>query len=62
MALAELERQYDSRLFDRFGKTLRLNELGQTLLPQAVELIERAGDSSMLEGRAGYGKLLSVRR
>ncbi|MBL8400979.1 LysR family transcriptional regulator, partial [Accumulibacter sp.] len=41
-ALAEIERQYDTQLFDRFGKMLRLNELGQALLPQAVELIERA--------------------
>mgnify|MGYP000858802414 FL=1 len=57
-ALAELERLYDTQLFDRFGKTLRLNERGQALLPQAVELIERAGAiESLLEGRAGYGKL-----
>jgi DNA-binding transcriptional LysR family regulator len=57
-ALAELERQYDTQLFDRFGKTLHLNELGQGLLPQAVELIERAAAiESVLEGRAGYGKL-----
>lgn len=41
-ALAELERLYDTQLFDRFGKTLRLNEFGQSLLPQAVELVERA--------------------
>lgn len=41
-ALAELERQFDTRLFDRVGKSLRLNETGQALLPRAVELIERA--------------------
>jgi DNA-binding transcriptional LysR family regulator len=57
-ALAEIERQYDTQLFDRFGKMLRLNELGQALLPQAVELIERAAAiETVLEGRAGYGKL-----
>jgi DNA-binding transcriptional LysR family regulator len=57
-ALGELERQYDTQLFDRFGKALRLNELGQALLPQAVELIERAAAiESSLEGHAGYGKL-----
>lgn len=57
-ALGELERQYDTLLFDRVGKTLRLNELGQSLLPQAVELIERAaGLETLLEGRAGFGKL-----
>lgn len=57
-ALGELERQYDTQLFDRVGKTLRLNELGRTLLPQAVELIERAdGLETLLEGRAGFGRL-----
>ncbi len=57
-SLAELERLYDTQLFDRFGRTLRLNEIGQSLLPQAVELIERAAAiASVLEGRAGYGKL-----
>ena len=53
-ALAELERLYDTQLFDRVGKSLRLNELGQSLLPQAVELIERAAAiETVLEGRAG---------
>ncbi|MCM8594577.1 LysR family transcriptional regulator [Accumulibacter sp.] len=57
-ALGELERQFDTQLFDRFGKSLRLNELGQALLPEAVELIERAQAlESALEGRAGYGRL-----
>jgi DNA-binding transcriptional LysR family regulator len=57
-ALGELERLYDTQLFDRVGKTLRLNELGQSLLPQAVELIERASAiETVLEGRAGFGKL-----
>ncbi len=58
MALAELERLYDTQLFDRLGKSLRLNELGQALLPQALELIERAtAIETVLEGRAGFGKL-----
>ncbi|MBL8398280.1 MAG: LysR family transcriptional regulator [Candidatus Accumulibacter sp.] len=57
-ALAEFERLYDTQLFDRFGKTLRLNEFGQSLLPQAVELIERAQVlESALQGQAGYGRL-----
>ena len=57
-ALGELERLYVTQLFDRVGKTLRLNELGQSLLPQAVELIERAtAIETVLEGRAGYGNL-----
>jgi len=58
MALGELERLYDTQLFDRLGKSLRLNEIGQALLPQAVELIERAAAiETLLEGRAGFGKL-----
>jgi len=57
-ALAEIERQYDTQLFDRFGKALRLNELGQALLPQALQLIEHAlAIETQLAGRAGYGKL-----
>ena len=57
-ALGELERLYATQLFDRVGKTLRLNELGQSLLPQAVELIDRAqAMATVLEGRAGFGQL-----
>lgn len=57
-ALGELERLYSTQLFDRIGKTLRLNELGQSLLPQALELIERAESiATVLEGRAGFGSL-----
>ena len=58
MALGELERLYDTQLFDRVGKSLRLNELGQSLLPQAVDLIERAtAIGTVLEGRSGFGEL-----
>ena len=57
-ALGELERLYATKLFDRVGKTLRLNELGQSLLPKAVDLIERAqAIETVLEGRAGFGRL-----
>lgn len=57
-ALGELERLYSTQLFDRVGKSLRLNELGQSLLPQAVELIDRAqAMATVLEGRAGFGQL-----
>ena len=57
-ALGEFERLYDTQLFDRVGKALRLNELGQSLLPQAVELIERSeAVETVLQGRAGFGKL-----
>lgn len=47
MALADLERQLDTRLFDRVGRRLALNADGRSLYPKAVELIERAQE---LEG------------
>ncbi len=57
-ALAELERLYETPLFDRIGKRLRLNESGQSLLPLALDILERAeAIEDALEGRAGYGKL-----
>lgn len=57
-ALGELERAYDVRLFDRVGKTLRLNTLGEQLLPKAVELLDRAAEiEDLLAGRAGLGPL-----
>src|SRR3569623_1793150 len=57
-ALGEFERQFDSQLFDRVGKTLRLNELGRQLLPKAVELLDRAREiEELMEGKAGFGAL-----
>ncbi len=41
-ALAELERNYDCKLFDRAGKRLFINALGLQLLPQARALLEQA--------------------
>jgi len=43
-ALVELERQFDCPLFDRIGKSLRLNATGRGLLPQAEEMLARAAD------------------
>jgi DNA-binding transcriptional LysR family regulator len=54
-ALAELERQFDTRLFDRVGKSMRLNETGRVLLPRAVELLERAQEMQDLLSRDGAG-------
>jgi DNA-binding transcriptional LysR family regulator len=57
-ALAELERQSGRRLFDRVGKSLRLNELGRSLLPGAVELLDRAAEiDSLLQGNEAIGHL-----
>lgn len=55
-ALSELERQFDLQLFDRVGKSLRINETGQQLLPHAVELLDRAAEiENLLKGHAGFG-------
>lgn len=57
-ALAELENQFDQRLFDRHGKRLRLNEQGSLLLPHAVELLDRAEEvDALLRGVRGLGNL-----
>ncbi|WP_298624742.1 LysR family transcriptional regulator [uncultured Zoogloea sp.] len=50
-ALGELERQFDTQLFDRIGKALRLNELGKTLLPHAAQLIGHAEEIETLLAR-----------
>jgi len=57
-ALAELERQTGQRLFDRVGKSLRLNERGSNLLPKAVELLDRAAEiDDLLRGDEAIGHL-----
>ncbi|RYY75579.1 MAG: LysR family transcriptional regulator [Gammaproteobacteria bacterium] len=58
MALAELEKQFSTRLFDRQGKRLQLNTEGRELLPRATELLDRAQElESLLEGKTGVGSL-----
>lgn len=56
-ALLELERHFDSPLFDRVGKSLRLNGSGRGLLPQAEDMLARAGE---IEGYLAGGKLAPV--
>jgi DNA-binding transcriptional LysR family regulator len=57
-ALAELERQFATRLFDRSGKRLQLNDLGQILLPRAMDILDRAREvEHVLEGASGIGPL-----
>ena len=57
-ALSDMERQFDCLLFDRVGKSLRLNSLGEQVLPRAVELLDRAREiEDLLAGRAGLGPL-----
>jgi DNA-binding transcriptional LysR family regulator len=60
MALADFENQLGTRLFDRIGKRLSLNEDGRVLYPQAVEMLERAQQMEQLfhtSGRAVNLKL-----
>lgn len=47
-SLSEFEKQFDLQLFDRLGKSLRINETGQQLLPRAVELLDRAKEIEAL--------------
>lgn len=57
-ALAEFERQFDLQLFDRLGKSLRINQVGQQLLPRAIELVERAHEiEAFLLGGDNVGSL-----
>lgn len=46
-SLADLERQFDVRLFERVGKRLQLSEVGRALRPRAQALCEQARE---LEG------------
>ncbi|WP_374246706.1 LysR family transcriptional regulator [Zoogloea sp.] len=57
-ALGELERQFDTQLFDRIGKALRLNELGRTLLPHAAQLIGHAEEiETLLARKTDFGPI-----
>lgn len=57
-ALAELERQTNCQLFDRAGKRLILNALGQLLLPQAGALLDQAREiEALFNGKRGFGSL-----
>ncbi len=58
MALMELERQFDTQLFDRDRKRLQLNEIGHRLLPKAIELLDRAHEiEALLANDSGFGPL-----
>ena len=61
-ALNELESALDTRLFDRVGKRLVLNDNGHALLPQARMMLEYAQqlEASFLPGHAGLKTRLRV--
>ncbi|MBL8445785.1 MAG: LysR family transcriptional regulator [Zoogloeaceae bacterium] len=57
-ALGELERQFEVQLFDRIGRSLRLNAVGRDLLPRAVALLDRADEiEGLLTRHAVFGDL-----
>jgi len=57
-SLAELERQFECRLFDRHGKRLRLNATGMLVLPKIRDLLDRAAEvEGLLSGSLGFGPL-----
>lgn len=57
-ALADLERQFDIRLFDRIGKRLQISELGRALRPRAQAAFEHAQEMERaLEARQDLGLL-----
>ncbi len=57
-ALRDLERQFDVQLFDRVGKRLRLNDLGQSLRARAEALLVQAEEfEKAIGGQASLGDL-----
>lgn len=57
-ALADLEHQFDIRLFDRMGKRLQLSGLGRSLRPRAESLAEHAREiEQALAKRSDIGQL-----
>ncbi len=48
MALADLERQLECRIFDRVGRRIQINDSGRQLLPQALDIISRCEDMEHL--------------
>ena len=52
MALAELEQQLDTPLFDRGGRQLMLNEAGRQLLPKALDILDRVREIEATTGNS----------
>jgi DNA-binding transcriptional LysR family regulator len=65
-SLADLERQFDLRLFDRIGKRLRLSARGGALRPRAEAVLELARDlergleDQAVEDRLRVGATLTI--
>ncbi len=43
--IALLEHQLDAKLFDRIGRTVRLTETGDALMPRAIQLLQQVEDT-----------------
>lgn len=57
-SLADLERQFDVRLFDRVGKRLQLSDFGRSVRVRAQAVMDQAGDlERALEDRKVLGQL-----
>ncbi len=57
-ALQDLESRYDTQLFDRVGKRLKLNAAGRNLFPEAENLMKQAeAVDSILAEREAYASL-----
>jgi DNA-binding transcriptional LysR family regulator len=57
-SLAELEKQFDVKLFDRVGKRLQLSERGRSLRPRAQAVLDHARDLERgLESPGELGRL-----
>ena len=60
-AIIELERALDTRLFDRVGKRLLLNEQGRELLPQALALVDGAQQMEQRHADVAAGYAVGLR-
>ena len=57
-ALKELETRFDTQLFDRVGKRLKINPAGRALQTKAEELLQRASDlQATLSNKGGFGSI-----
>ncbi len=57
-SLKELETRFDTQLFDRVGKRLKINPAGRALLTKAEELLQRASDlETTLSSKGGFGSI-----
>jgi DNA-binding transcriptional LysR family regulator len=59
-ALNELEGILQTRLFDRVGKRLAINEVGRQLLPQAKATLDGANEIELQFGASGFANALRI--